>query len=172
MKQTLTYDVAGLNYLVHPQILVCSSSALPVKYRHNADDLDQGSILENGQGDEPVPVVVIGRGHDTLNFSVISAKLAHFEAVDDVFSAEFGKVLIVASSRTSVKGLASYQKVEPIIYHLDSEVSAVANGSLPDGPYFLRGRNLHQAWRLYPDELEAFSFGVVPESATEPRKYE
>lgn len=41
---------------------------------------------------------------------------------------------------------------------------------LPPGPYFLHGPNLHQAWRLYQDYLDAFIFGVVPENALKPER--
>jgi hypothetical protein len=33
---------------------------------------------------------------------------------------------------------------------------------VPPGPYFLVGKRLHQAWRLFPDHLDSFVCGVVP----------
>lgn len=51
-----------------------------------------------------------------------------------------------------------------------SEVEDRAEGDapgfrdLPSGPYFLHGPNLYQAWRLYDDVLDAFTFGVIPNS--------
>lgn len=32
--------------------------------------------------------------------------------------------------------------------------------SIPPGPYFLRGNAIHQAWKLYPDTLDAFSIAT------------
>ena len=37
-------------------------------------------------------------------------------------------------------------------------------GSIPPGPYFLHGNAIHQAWRLYPDTLEAFSVAAYPQN--------
>jgi Asp-tRNA(Asn)/Glu-tRNA(Gln) amidotransferase A subunit family amidase len=34
---------------------------------------------------------------------------------------------------------------------------------LPQGPYFALGGKLHQSWRLYPDDLEAFTTAVIPD---------
>lgn len=42
---------------------------------------------------------------------------------------------------------------------------------LPSGPYLLSGQNLHQAWRLYPDELDAFTFGLLPDNPFDPERY-
>lgn len=42
---------------------------------------------------------------------------------------------------------------------------------LPPGPYFLHDSNIHQAWRLYQDVLDAFIFGVVPENALQPERF-
>lgn len=54
------------------------------------------------------------------------------------------------------------------LQHLEAEDRADADtsgfGDLPSGPYFLHGPNLYQAWRLYDDVLDAFTFGVVPNS--------
>ena len=47
-----------------------------------------------------------------------------------------------------------------IIYNLkdDSDYEEVA-----EGPYFLVGDELHEAWRLYPDYLDSFMTTVVPD---------
>jgi hypothetical protein len=34
---------------------------------------------------------------------------------------------------------------------------------LPEGPYFLVGDSIHQAWKLYADELDSFSVAVIPQ---------
>ena len=39
----------------------------------------------------------------------------------------------------------------------------LADLPVPEGPYFIVGRELHQAWRLYPDHLGAFATTVVPD---------
>lgn len=57
------------------------------------------------------------------------------------------------------------------VYHL-SDIVALGDdiAELPSGPYFLQGPNLHQAWRLYDDELGAFTFGAVPKNVTDPNE--
>ncbi len=34
-------------------------------------------------------------------------------------------------------------------------------GHPPEGPYFLLGNQLHQAWRLYPDTLDSFVTTII-----------
>ena len=41
---------------------------------------------------------------------------------------------------------------------------------LPSGPYFLRGQDLHQAWKLYDDSLGALIQTVVPDNVTVPKR--
>jgi hypothetical protein len=41
---------------------------------------------------------------------------------------------------------------------------------IPPGPYFMVGGGLHQAWRIYPDKLNAFMTTVVP-NITDSAKY-
>lgn len=54
------------------------------------------------------------------------------------------------------------------LQQIEGEAAAGADtdgfGDLPSGPYFLHGPNLYQAWRLYDDFLDAFTFGVIPNS--------
>lgn len=42
-----------------------------------------------------------------------------------------------------------------------SETSST-NHLLPEGPYFAKGIDLHQAWRLYEDEMFSFVSAVIP----------
>ncbi|KAF2240819.1 putative amidase [Trematosphaeria pertusa] len=48
------------------------------------------------------------------------------------------------------------------------QASGPTSNPLPSGPYFLHGSNIHQAWRLYDDELDAFVFAVIPEDLRNP----
>lgn len=58
------------------------------------------------------------------------------------------------------------------VYHMVSQPGSLQQeeSQLPSGPYFLSGQNLHQAWRLYPDDLEAFTFGLMPDDPFDPRR--
>lgn len=57
------------------------------------------------------------------------------------------------------------------IYHMNQVEALDGFSGLPSGPYFLYGPNLHQAWRLYDDELGAFTFGIVPDDLGKPDEY-
>lgn len=57
------------------------------------------------------------------------------------------------------------------VYHLDAEVTISGLDDLPSGPYILHGPNLYQAWRLYEDHHDAFTFGVIPENVNQRQTY-
>ena len=55
----------------------------------------------------------------------------------------------------------------------DKIITTVAiyyEGDLPSGPYFVRDRVIHEAWRLYCDNLDAFEITVVPHKDTNEAK--
>lgn len=43
---------------------------------------------------------------------------------------------------------------------------------LPSGPYFIYDNGIYQAWRLYPDDLDAFEFSVTQEIINGVVKYD
>ena len=52
-----------------------------------------------------------------------------------------------------------------VTHYLRERSSAIiflSDTVLPEGPYFAVGRQLHQAWRLYPDNLSSFVTAVIP----------
>lgn len=49
----------------------------------------------------------------------------------------------------------------------------VSTDPLPEGPYFLVGNNIHQAWKMYADNLDSLTVAVVPDYVgTANTKYE
>lgn len=99
---------------------------------------------------------------------------------DDVCTDEFTGIIVerpssswAGGSRRVLDDNASdpFLGALPPIYHLASgEVSPQGLDKLPSGPYFLSGPNLHQAWRLYPDDLDAFTFGLLPDDLYDPQR--
>lgn len=96
-----------------------------------------------------------------------------FAAVDDVFQSDFGGILVEKPEKDNTIGLV--QNIAPrssrtvvSLKQVEAKDGAEADesgfGDLPSGPYFLHGPNLYQAWRLYDDVLDAFTFGVIPNS--------
>ena len=100
---------------------------------------------------------------------------------DDVCTDEFTGIIVVKPSSASGAGPrgevpdgdASVLSVgrSPSVYHLaGGYATQQEKDKLPSGPYFLSGQNLHQAWRLYPDDLEAFTFGLIPDNPFDPQR--
>jgi hypothetical protein len=96
-----------------------------------------------------------------------------FATVDDVFQSDFGGILVEKPDKDSSIGLGqnigprssrTVVRLQQVEIAKEVEADADGFGDLPSGPYFLHGPNLYQAWRLYDDVLDAFAFGVIPNS--------
>lgn len=123
----------------------------------------QGTILEDIPATTIIPVVVLTS--DLLGS--YAQKLRDFEK-DDVYSAAFSQTLIIlCQDAESNPAQPSLEAFSPVYY---ANVNSTSDEILP-GPYFLYGSDIHQAWRLYPDHLDAFIFGVIPQTGVEPRRY-
>lgn len=97
--------------------------------------------------------------------------LVEFDAIDDVFVPDFGSVLVEKVPDNGTNSTTERVGISQELYHLATvEESPNDLADLPSGPYILHGPNLYQAWRLYEDELEAFTFGVIPEDVNEPNQ--
>lgn len=94
--------------------------------------------------------------------------VSQFTSRDDVFSADFLTGIIgLQSPCESPATLEDFHDLNTSLgnWNVTSvlEVS-VKDIELPPGPYFLCGKNIHQAWKLYPDDLDAFQTTVIPEN--------
>ncbi|KAK6452929.1 hypothetical protein FP744_10009180 [Trichoderma asperellum] len=149
MKNLFTVVIAGSQYLLHPQKL--------------------GTIEQTINPDALIPVTLLTTSE--INDDV-DGILDLFAAVDDVFQSDFGGILVEKPEKDNTIGLV--QNIAPrssrtVVRLQQSEVEDRAEADagfrdLPSGPYFLHGPNLYQAWRLYDDVLDAFTFGVIPNS--------
>ncbi|KAF7670921.1 hypothetical protein GT037_011049 [Alternaria burnsii] len=111
----------------------------------------------------PAPAVIITLDSTPISLAAIHEKFTQFKAADDVYSDAFntGGYLIVQHPCNQFTGT------------LPTDVKEYLNGSstklltldetLPEGPYFVLGNHLHQAWRLHPDVLSAFAVAVLPD---------
>jgi hypothetical protein len=96
-----------------------------------------------------------------------------FESYDDVYTPDFaadGSLILVYDTVEPPDiedALVTYAKGafagKLILYQTNSKSDWL------EGPYFIQGNELHQAWLLYPDELEAFVSTIVP-SKSDPYK--
>ncbi|KIL95535.1 d-mandelate dehydrogenase [Fusarium avenaceum] len=141
MLPITTCFVAGLQYLIHP--------------------LKLGTIQETINPDALIPVTLLTT--EEL-FGDLEGILDLFDSYDDVFVPDFGSILVekTGDNSSQIRGNARQ------VYHMDQVKALDGFSELPSGPYFLYGPNLHQAWRLYDDELGAFTFGIVPDDLGKP----
>lgn len=140
------YMAAQGNYLVHPQIQATIPS-IPV--------------IQTGCQ----PFVVLSPKNGKLARSEVLDAVSQFTKTDDVFSADFLTDLIglqtPGESATKVQDLRDLNTALGQ-WDVTSTVIVTGDRELPPGPYFLCGANVHQAWKLYPDDLDAFQTTVVP----------
>lgn len=104
---------------------------------------------------------------NVVTLSYIQSVLDRFEKTDDVYTPELVcdavLVLLYDTDRppSPDDDLSDYLKGHFSGNLIFQKVDAKAEW--PEGPYFLRGHELHQIWRLYSDHLGAFVSTVVPD---------
>nr|POF14265.1 amidase 1 [Quercus suber] len=119
------------------------------------------------------PVVVLPPLHEIdLTRSVLQDMLIQAQQSDDVLTDEFcAQVVIqipVKSSTSSYMSKISSLKMFRAIFRYEYGHAAV---SASPAPYFVQGQNLHQAWRLYEDTVDAFVIPIIPEKLTQSSRF-
>ncbi|RBR13067.1 hypothetical protein FVER53590_06671 [Fusarium verticillioides] len=145
MLPITTCFVAGLQYLIHP--------------------LKLGTIQETINPDALIPITLLSTEEI---FGDLEGILDLFDSIDDVFVPDFGSILVEKSGDNSSQVHIDTRQ----IYHMDQIKALDGFSELPSGPYFLYGPNLYQAWRLYDDELGAFTSGVIPDDLNQPDEFQ
>lgn len=130
-----------------------------------------------------VPAVVIHRQPQELSSKTIQGYFDHFQDSDGVFQEQFTKnaFLVLPKSIKSQRGQREEATLDrksaelfdkedfsaDLTNYLDSKSLVPCDLEeeldIPEGPYFVVGKSLHQAWRLYPDNFGAFSTAVIPD---------
>ncbi|KAI1760074.1 amidase [Hypoxylon sp. FL1150] len=137
-----------------------------------------------------VPLVVIHSDSNDVSPDHVRKTIARFNEVDDVFQDDFatGSYLLIHINQGPLltsEGPAQDRVLTTIPNHpspdgltdLLRERSLkllVTKGpfTIPEGPYFMKGQEIHQAWRLFPDHLAAFTAAVIPDDHSEqPRAF-
>ena len=107
----------------------------------------------------------IKSSHDILQL------IESFQRIDDVFTDHFQELLVLqAPVGHSVEELVSKLKAYPHFKGVFQSQLESHNDALPSGPYFLRNNSIHQAWRLYEDNLDAFIIPTVPTDVITPNE--
>lgn len=115
-----------------------------------------------------MPAVVFNVQVQTIDLALLKDTSARFEAHDNVFNTHFtiGSVLLVQNISPYVPAELS-QECREYLVKRSSRLHVLEEGDgvvrLPEGPYILKARNLHQAWRLYPDESRCLVTTIVPD---------
>lgn len=133
------------------------------------------------RADQIIPVVVLSEEEVNAGPEELGRTLQHLVDNDDVCTDEFTGIIVVKPSGPGLElreVCANASAVQAslgcpsTVYHLTNGLdTSEERDLLPSGPYFLSGQNLHQAWRLYPDDLDAFTFGLLPDSPFDPQRY-
>jgi hypothetical protein len=135
------------------------------------------------RADQVIPVVVLSEEEVNAGPEELGRTLQFLVDYDDVCTDEFTGIIVVKPSGSASEqphwhetcagasdGEASTD-CPFTVYHMTYDLeTSKKKDLLPSGPYFLSGQNLHQAWRLYPDHLDAFNFGLLPDSPFEPKR--
>ena len=131
----------------------------------------KGAIRSTGQSLARLkPCTIISSNDGNVCVDDIEKIVARFLEVDDVYSLDFvSNIIIQTLGRVASKKrtqLKSCERLGPNI-KLQLEYSKVDSPEdlLPPGPYFLYGNRIYEAWRLYPDFLDAFQITFMPETS-------
>ncbi|KAI4112218.1 MAG: hypothetical protein LQ345_006601 [Seirophora villosa] len=120
------------------------------------------------QQSTPIPVTVIFSADGQLSDKYIAGEIRRYLAQDDVYSLHFAWwiVLQVAAGITprAAIGRSPSHETGPKGTTLEFSIVSSTPTLLPPGPYFAYDNGIYEAWRLYPDHLDAFEIAVVPEA--------
>jgi hypothetical protein len=127
-------------------------------------------------GGATVPAVVFKVENPKLSADRVQEVFADFQRRDDVFQPSFtNQSILIAFSTTHEQPTPTLP--ESMAEYLAAKASKLLfltpdEGVLPEGPYFLCGRTLHKAWRLYEDESQAFTVPVISSEEGDAYEYE
>ncbi|VUC36601.1 unnamed protein product [Clonostachys rosea] len=132
--------------------------------------VDNAKVAETVALSDPTPVVVVTTSRAISSVDKALALIYRFASVDDVYSPAFAETIVLQSDLClgfqdivdQFQDLGRFHSV----YHIDP---TTPSNTLPSGPYFLHRGSIHQAYRLYDDDLDSFLFGVIPEDVLNPK---
>ena len=111
-------------------------------------------------------MTIIASDEVTIDRSWLAAELSRLQDDDDVFSDDFHSIIIFCCRSSAV--VHEPQRLDPTALELLGEMGTMHYpfvGAQPwkSGPYFCLNGNIYEAWKLYPDDAEAFYFSTVPD---------
>ena len=154
-RPTLWYFPEHLQYCCHRWLLTFQKGSL------DAGQTTHGTTI-------PVTVLSLNRRqHETYD---IAQLIKTFLTEDDVWSTDFlSTVVIQLLPDSPAKNIVSLDDDKTFIQGFTSRILFTTVQSrkmlLPSGPYFVHESQIHEAWRLYADELDCFEITVVPDES-------
>ncbi|KAB5539501.1 hypothetical protein GE09DRAFT_1062544 [Coniochaeta sp. 2T2.1] len=142
----------------------------------------------DGSEDAITPVIVLDETDVQPPREHLTAKIETLIDDDDVCSTDFIRHIVV-KPRLDLKGTTQKENRNEkalstlsLLSHINGEECRIErrvtllqetshDAKLASGPYFLHGRNLHAAFRLYPDDQDAFICGMIPTSIRSPLSF-
>ena len=123
-----------------------------------------------------LPAVVFNANNKKLDVDLLEHTFERFSNSDDVFTFHFtnGGVLLPQNMDPEQSQDSISRALKEYLSHRSAQLLFMKpsdTDNLPEGPYFLHGESLHQAWRLYSDDLESFTTGVMPDDEGVPYRY-
>ena len=132
------------------------------------------------------PETVISTGGNLSEQNIVD-EIKGFLARDDVYSEDFASTIVIQMpaggaldspinlsswQQYNLKNLSSCQQYNLRNSHLDYSRALRGEKLLPSGPYFLYNDGMYEAWRLYPDDLDAFEVAVVLQDRYGPARWD
>ncbi|KAK0645729.1 amidase signature domain-containing protein [Cercophora newfieldiana] len=128
-----------------------------LKYTFDRNYIEQTAVL---------PAIVLPFVQDgQVNEATLARTVIDFSEKDDVFNRGFVGAVIVQQEGV-LKTPKAAETCESISLGKDTlpliRMATKKRDALPGGPYFLRGSELREAWRLFPDVADAFFAPLQP----------
>lgn len=161
LRQFETQVVGGIPYFVYPEVVVSRCKAVMLS-AHLCSLGDCYSFAVELRHHSQCPRLFEG----TVDPREHCRSDSNIREPYDVFTKNFAQALILQLPIQNIvyKGTRSQLRFGEVFEAKPDS----PNELLPPGPYFLCGQNIHQAWRLHEDDLDAFVISVVPEQVKNP----
>jgi hypothetical protein len=132
----------------------------------------QGRLIESAAGNELwTPAVLLSVPDAGFGSEHAQEALDDFGRQDDVFSDDFSSTLILQASKDiNIGDIAARLDGSSLFESIYTKESTRESAPLPPGPYFIHGKSIHQAWKLYEDDLDAFVVPTITDDVSNPKR--
>ncbi|CAD6441551.1 2b413a13-dc52-4ba4-a058-9d09563205e3 [Sclerotinia trifoliorum] len=165
-KQQAIDQFPGLTFY----FLVLSKTAQYLNFQLEGQIL--GRLIGTADGNELwTPAVLLPVQDAEFGAEHVKKAFEDFDRQDDVFSDDFTATLILRSDQNiNIDDVAARLVESGSFRNIYS--NELIDDSLPlaPGPYFIQGKSLHQAWKLYEDDFDAFVIPTILDDVFNPKR--